>query len=293
MINGHLKQNLRLIVSVIVGNAMLAFAVCAFVIPNDIMLGGSSGIALFIQQFIPLRLSIISAVVNVALFLLGWACLGWQFAATSLASTIVYPLILAVFETLPLGTLFNENIVFSALASSVLFGVGIGLVIRVGGSTGGMDIPPCILYKYKGIPVGQSVMFFDTLVVLMQVFVKGMDGILCSIVIIVVMGYVIDRTVVSGEKKLQLTIISPEYQKIRHAILHDINCGATMLDIETGYEGSTQKAILTVVYSGKYPQIRDAALAIDPHAFIIASDAIGVNGRGYTLQRESRVPKNI
>lgn len=288
MANGHWKQNLKLIFSVIIGNAMLAFAVCAFVIPNDIMLGGSNGIALFIQQFIPIRLSIISAVVNIALFILGWVFLGWKFAATSLASTIIYPLILAVFETLPLDTMFNENIVFSALAASVLFGVGIGLVIRSGGSTGGMDIPPCILYKYKGIPVGHSVMFFDSLVVLMQVAVKGLEGIVCSIVIIAIMGYVIDKTVVSGEKKLQLTIISPEYEKIRHAILHDINCGATMLDIETGYDGTAQKAILTVVYSSKYPQIRDAALAIDKHAFIITSDVSSVHGIGYTIDRNEK-----
>lgn len=286
MVCGHWKQELKLFISIIIGNTLLAFSVCAFVVPNDIMLGGSSGIALFIQHFIPVRLSIISAVVNLLLFGIGWAFLGWKFAATSLASTIIYPVMLAVCETLPLGTLFHENIVFNALACSVLFGIGIGLVIRSGGSTGGMDIPPCILYKYKGIPVGKSVMFFDSFVVLLQVAVKGLDGIICSIAIIAIMGYVIDRTVVAGEKKLQLTIISPEYEKIRHAILHDINCGATMLDIETGYEGISQKAILTVVYSSKYPQIRDAALAIDPHAFIITSDVSSVHGIGYTIDRD-------
>ncbi len=287
-----MKQNLKLIASILVGNAILAFAVCAFVIPNDIMLGGSNGIALFIQMFLPeVRLSFISAGVNVSLFLLGWAFLGWKFAATSLASTIVYPLMLGICESLPLGTLFHENIVFSALACSVLFGIGIGLVIRVGGSTGGMDIPPCILNKYFGIPVGQSVMFFDSIVVLMQVAVRGMDGILCSIMIIVVMGFVIDRTVISGDKTLQMIIISPQYQQIREKILHEINCGVTMLDIETGYESKTQKAILSVVYNSKYPAIRDMALAIDPHAFIITSEVSNVNGIGYTIARDALPPK--
>ena len=131
-------------------------------------------------------------------------------------------------------------------------------------------------------------MFFDCLVVLMQVAIKGKDGIICAIVITVVMGYVIDKTVVSGEKKLQIIIISPEYEKIRHTILHDINCGATMLDMETGYEGIHQKAILTVVYSSKYPQIRDAALIIDPQAFIVTSDVSSVHGIGYTLDRVAK-----
>lgn len=288
-----MKQNLRLILSVLVGNFLLAFSVCAFVIPNNIMLGGSNGIALFIQMFLPeVRLSIISACVNVSLFLLGWAFLGWKFAATSLASTIIYPVLLAVCESLPLDTLFqSENIVFCALACSVIFGIGIGLVIRAGGSTGGMDIPPCILNRYFGIPVGQSVMFFDTLVVLMQVFVRGLDGILCSILIIAVMGFVIDKTVVTGEKTLQLIIISPQYDQIREMILHKANCGVSLLDMETGYEGKAQKAILTVIYSNKYPEIRDAALAIDHRAFIITSDVTNVNGVGYTIDRNA--PKQL
>lgn len=282
-----MKQNLKLIASVLIGNFLLAFSVCAFVIPNGIMLGGSNGIALFIQLFLPdVRLSIISAVVNVSLFLLGWAFLGWKFAATSLASTIIYPMLLAICESLPLETLFqNENIVFSALAASVLFGVGIGLVVRAGGSTGGMDIPPCILNRFFGIPVGQSVMFFDTLVVLMQVVVKGLDGILCSILIIVIMGFVIDKTIISGDKTIQLIIISPAYQKIREKILHEINCGVTMMNIETGYEGKDQQAILTVVYNSKYTAIRDMALSVDPQAFIITSEVTNVNGRGYTIDR--------
>ena len=285
-----MKQNLRLILSVLVGNFLLAFCVCAFVIPNDIMLGGSNGISLFIQMFLPnIRLSVISACVNVSLFLLGWAFLGWKFAATSLASTIIYPLMLAICESLPLGTLFeNENLVFAALACSVLFGVGIGLVIRAGGSTGGMDIPPCIVNRYFGIPVGQSVMFFDSLVVLMQVFVKGFDGILCSILIIVVMGFVIDKTVVTGERTVQMIIISPQHQQIREMILNKANCGVTMLNMESGYEGKPQQAILTVIYSNKYPEIRDGALAIDPHAFIITSDVTNVNGRGYTIDRNAQ-----
>ncbi len=284
-----MKQNLKLAACILVGNFLLAFAMCAFVIPNDIMLGGSNGISLFIQMFLPdVRLSVISAVVNATLFILGWVFLGWKFAATSLASTIMYPIVLGICESLPLGTMFNENIVFSALAASVLFGVGIGLVIRSGGSTGGMDIPPCILNKWFHIPIGRSVMFFDTIVVLMQVFVRGMDGILCSIMIIAVMSYVIDRTVISGDKTLQMIIISPENESIRQKILHQINCGVTMLDIETGYEGEKRQAILTVVYNSKYPAIRDMALSVDPNAFIITSEVTNVNGIGYTIARQPK-----
>ncbi len=84
---------------------------------------------------------------------------------------------------------------------------------------------------------------------------------------------------------MEIIIISPEYDKIRHQILDTINCGVTMLNIETGLSGQPQQAILSVVYAKKYPEIREAALKIDPNAFIIASDVKNVNGQGYTLAR--------
>jgi len=230
--------------------------------------------------------------VNVALFLLGWACLGWKFAATSLLSTIVYPIILAFFEELPLANLFHEEPVVCALFCGVLMGLGIGLVVRAGGSTGGMDIPPCILYKFKGIPVGTSLMVFDSAIVLLQVFLNGLDGVLCSLLVIAVISFTINRTIVSGDKKIQVIIISSQSQQIRDMILHKVNCGVSMLNIETGYQGLPQQAILSVVYASKYPVIRDEALLIDKHAFIVASDVTNVNGKGYTLSRTDDVPSS-
>ena len=282
-----MKEQLRIFPIVLLGNAMLAFAVCAFVVPYGIMLGGSSGISLAIQQFLPnVRLSVISAAVNLLLFLLGYLFLGKRFAATSLMSTILYPAILAVFEMLPLDTLFREDLIVAALTCGLLIGLGIGLVVRVGGSTGGMDIPPCILQKYFGIPVGTSLMFFDTAIVLVQVLLEGVDGVLLSILVIWISSVAINRTLVSGEKKVEITIISPEYERIRREILDTMDCGVTMLDIETGYEGQKQKAIMSIVYARKYPPIRDAALKIDPHAFVIAADVTNVNGIGYTIERK-------
>ena len=281
-----MKQQLKVLIYTLLGNTLLAFAVCAFIVPQDFMLGGSSGIALTVQYFLPIRLSVISGIAGFSLFCLGWAFMGWKFAANSLLSTIVYPIIMGIMEVTPVGTLFaNEDKLICALYCALLIGMGVGLVVRVGGSTGGMDIPPCILQKYKGIPVGKSLMFFDGAIILSQVLLKGTDGILYSLLILVLTSMVIDRTIVSGEATVQIIIISPEYDRIRHEILDNINCGVTMMDIETGLTGDKRQAILSVVYAKKYPEIRDATLKIDKTAFIIASDVKNVNGQGYTLER--------
>ncbi len=281
-----MKEKLKLLFYTLAGNTLIALAVCCFIVPKNFMLGGTSGISLTLQQFLPLRLSVLAGGVGISFFVLGWTFLGWQFAAKSLLSTLVYPVILAFLETSPLVDIFvNEDTLICAICCAVLTGSGVGLVVRVGGSTGGMDIPPCILQKLYGIPVGKSLLVFDGVIILAQVFLNGTDGILYSLLILILTSFVIDRTVVSGEQTVEIIIISPEYDKIRHQILDTINCGVTMLNIETGLSGQPQQAILSVVYAKKYPEIREAALKIDPNAFIIASDVKNVNGQGYTLAR--------
>lgn len=255
------------------------------------MLGGTTGICLALQVFLPnIPLSVLSAFVVVILFLLGWICLGKQFAATSVLSTVIYPICMALFEQLPLAELFQADMLTCAIFASVTAGFGIGLVIRVGGSTGGMDIPPCILQKYKAIPVGTSMIFFDGAIVLLQVLLGGPEGLLHSLLIVFLIGAVVNKTVVSGENAVQIIIISPEHEKIRLQLLSAMDTGATMLNIETGYTGQAQKAVFCVTYAKHYPRVRDAVLQVDPKAFIVTTDVKNVNGRGYTFSRHTENP---
>ena len=287
-----IQEQGKLLFFTLVGNTMLAFAICAFVVPQGYMMGGASGIALALQQWLPVRLSVITAVVNVSLFLLGFAFMGWKFAARSLISTIVYPIIMAVFEELPVAELFaGEDKLICALYAAALIGCGIGLVVRVGGSTGGMDIPPCILQQYKGIPIGSSLLFFDGAIIATQVLLQGMDGILYSLLILVLTSAVVDRTIISGEQKVEIFIISKKYEEIRREILSTQDCGVTLLDIETGYLGEKSKALISVVYAKKYPEIRNAVLKIDHKAFLVTSEVKNVNGVGYTLSRAEHAPE--
>ena len=283
-----MKAYLKMFPTILVGNALLAFSVCAFVVPHNLMLGGCTGIALTIQQFIDLPLSVLSAILNSLFFVLGFLCLGKKFAASSILSTVLYPLILALFEQFPLAEILQGDLFISSVCGGIGMGAGIGLVVRAGGSTGGMDIPPCILQKYKGIPIGTSLLFFDGFIILMQLFFKGFDGLLYSLACVFITSATIDKLIVAGERKLQLIIISNQFREIQQEILRTLDLGLTLIDIETGFDSQDQKALLVVIYAKKYPLIKQTALSIDPHAFIIASDVIGVNGRGYTLQRENR-----
>ncbi len=270
---------------VLAGNILLAFAVSAFVIPNKFILGGSTGIALVVQSLITAPLSLITAAINLTLFALGYLFLGKTFAMTSLLSTVLYPVILGIFEALSTDTWFVQDTLLAALFAGVLMGSGLGLVIRAGGSTGGMDIPPCILQKRKGIPVGNSMVCFDIIILALQVVRGGWDTILYGIVIIILTSGMMNRMILSGERKVQMIVISPCYEDIAKAVLEELDRGMTYLNIETGYCNEKQKAVFSVVYAKQYPVLRDRALSIDPHAFIVAAPVANVNGRGYTLSR--------
>ena len=283
-----MKKNIRMLFSIIAGNLLIAFAVSAFVIPHGMMQGGTTGLALTVRCLMPheMRLSVISLIINGLLFLIGLAVLGWKFSAASLASTIIFPSMLRFFEDHPVDSLFmNEELTIVALCCGLMIGCGIGLIIRAGGSSGGMDIMACILWKKKGIPVGTSLLFFDAFIIMAQVLCMGMDGILASILVICVTSLSVNYFTVLGKKKVEIMIISPEYEEIRHQILSIVDCGLTMLDVETGYLGLNQKALISVVYASKYKEIREVVLKCDNKAFIVVNNVREVRGRGYTMGR--------
>ena len=271
--------------SIIVGNALYALTVVLFLVPSGLITGGATGIALGINRALGLPVSGVLFVINMTMLAVGWVLLGRRFAVTTVASTILSPLFLALWERVFADFVLTDDLVLNTIFAGLGVGISLGITSRAGTSTGGMDIPPCILQKYFGIPVGTSLMAFDTATVGILVCFRGVDELLYSLLIIALMSITINRAVVMGEQKIEIIIISPDYQRIRQEVLEKINCGVTMLNIETGYEGEAQKAILSVVYAKKYPEIRDAALRIDSKAFIVANEVMNVNGRGYTFAR--------
>ena len=187
-----MKHNGKMLIQVLTGNVLLAFAVCVWIVPNRLLSGGSTGLVMMIRHWLPLRFSVVSMMVNSILFFMGLVFLGRRFAMTSLCSTLLYPGILAILEEMPLK-LFALSPWAAAVLGGILCGVGIGLVIRAGGSTGGMDIPPCILKKYRGIPVGTSMLAFDSLIFLAQLAWNRPEGIACSLVLIVLTSWTVNR----------------------------------------------------------------------------------------------------
>ena len=279
------KKSMETLVCVLLGNAVLAFTVAAFLVPQGIIMGGATGIGLTIGHFIALDLSAIIFLVNIVLFVLGTIVLGKKFALTTLISTFVYPVFLSVMRSIPGITELTDNIMLAALYGGALLGLGIGLVVRVGASTGGTDILALVLHKWFHISLAVFVYVVDFTVLLCQALFSNSEQILYGILVLIVSTMALNRVMLMGQAQIQLFIITEKYEEVKEKVLKEIDAGVTMVHIETGYGAKQQKGVLCVIPNRKLYSINQMVQMIDPQAFITITQINEVRGRGFTIER--------
>lgn len=267
-----------------VGNLLLALAVSAFLLPNGLMATGSTGFALALSQAAPLEVSTLVALINASAFAAGLLGLGRRFAMSTALSTVLYPLFLRLFQLWITGPLVQDTLL-ACISAAALSGLGVGLVIRSGASTGGMDIPALLLQKRAGIPVARTLCALDVLALLSQAVSAPAEQLIYGVLTAVLISIVVNKVVISGTGEVQVLIISPRYEDIGAGIRREVDRGMTLVEVETGYLREKQKAVLSVVTHRELPRLNRAALAVDPTAFIVVTSAYKVHGRGFSLER--------
>ena len=279
---------IRELLLIILGNALTASASAFFIVPNDLVVGGTTGIGVLVGQFFPhIKVSFVVFVLNVFLFLLGFLFLGKKFALTTLLGTFLFPGFIAIFEFMIGDHVLTEDKMLASLMSGLLIGAGIGIVVRVGSSTGGFDIPPLILHKLFSIPVSISIWTVDVIIIIVQCFILPIENALYGIFMAVFYSFLIDRVSVIGQKKIQVNVISRKFEEIRLAILDDLNRGATILHGQTGYLREECDVIMTIIAPRELVKLKELVQKIDEEAFITISSVSEVRGRGFTMDRIS------
>ena len=285
-----MKMKIEKVLIMILGNAVLALGTAAFVVPNGLISGGVTGIGLILEHFFGLPVDVGVFVGDAVLFLLGAAVMGKAFAATIILSTIVYPTFFSLFGKIPFLTSLTDDKLMAAIYAGLLMGAGIGLVIKVGGSTGGMDIPPIILHKLFGLSIPVMIYVGDTALLLIQAIYSSTEQVLYGILVVLLSSIVMDKVLIMGQKQTQVVVISPQYEKINQMIHQQMDRGSTLLHATTGLEKSDQKVVMTVISNRQLAHLNELILQIDPQAFVVASEVNEVKGRGFTL---SKLSKNI
>ena len=279
------KKNLWTIIGVLAGNLILAFTVSAFMVPHGIIMGGATGMGLTISHYFPIDLSLIIFIVNAILFVLGAVVLGKKFALTTIISTFVYPTFLSVVRQIPGVADMTDNIMLATIYGGALLGLGIGLIVRVGASTGGTDILALVFNKWFHIPVAALLYVVDFTVLGMQVFFSNSEQILYGILALILTTIVLNRVMLMGQSQIQLFIITELYEEVKEKMLKEIDAGVTMVHIETGYGKKHQQGVLCVIPKRKLYSVKELVQMVDPKAFITITQINEVRGRGFTLER--------
>lgn len=297
---------------IVLGNAIAAGASAFFIVPNHFVMGGSTGIGIFVRNLLEragntgawvdwvVNITVYAA--NIILFTIGAIFMGKKYAAGTLAGTLLYPTFMTAFKPLndlyisatgyPMGSMGGaENPLLAVIIGSLLFGLGIGIVVRVGASTGGTDIPPMILHKYFNLPVSVTMMCLDCSIVALQLVNVNLDTALCGILITVISSIVIDVVSPIGMRRSQVKIISKKYKEIRQMILTKMNRGVTMLYGRTGFLQEKCYVIMTVVSDRDVVKLKNEVWKIDPAAFLTISVISEVRGNGFTTEEKIALPK--
>jgi uncharacterized membrane-anchored protein YitT (DUF2179 family) len=167
-------------------------------------------------------------------------------------------------------------------------GLSLGIVIRAGASTGGMDIPPLILKKFFHIPVAASLWVFDFCIMLTQMAFHPAEDLLYGILLLIVISTSLNKAMVLGTSRTEVKLISDKSEEIRQAILSRVDRGVTILHGEGGFGRSDTEVILSVISNRELPRLQQLARSIDPKCFMIVSQVTEVWGRGFTLDKHEK-----
>ncbi len=271
---------------IISGNALLAFLVAAFIIPHDIIMGGTTGIGIVLHKLFPaLDVSLFILALNVLLLFMGLVVLGKKFAISTVASSLLYPFFLGIIQQIPGIDKLTDDPLIAAIFAGCLMGIALGLVMRVGSSTGGMDIVTLILHHYFHLPVALLIYLCDFIVVGGQAISSTSEKVLLGIIVLVLESIILDKAMILGKSQIQIYVISKEYETIRKLLLTELEAGVTMTFIETGLLGEAQKGVLCVIPQRKLYDATRMIHAVDPLAFITITQVKEVRGQGFTEKR--------
>lgn len=273
---------MKKMLSIIIGNMMIAFAISALVLEHGIIAGGVSGLSSVIEHYIHIPLSITVAIMNVFLFVVGAVFIGKEFAMKTLLSTFLFPVLLDFFNRQALFHHLLTDTFLSSVLGGVLIGYGVGLILKAGGSTGGFDIVGLLVEKYLHIPVTLTFNMIDITILVLQCLFHDFQQVIYGIVTVMLTAYIMNHTLMSGQALAQIVIMSDQYQEIGDAILKKVDAGVTMLHGLKAYTQIETNVILSVIPYRKLPLAKEIIKDIDDKSFVIVSKIEEVGGNGFS-----------
>lgn len=270
---------------VILGNTTYCLGVVAFILPLGLITGGTTGLGLIMNHYFHISIEVFAAVFNISMFVVAWLLLEPSFAVTTIVSTFYFPVILGVLQRVEFIQDLTTDPLLATICAGLLIGIGIGVVIRAGASTGGVDIPPLVLNKKLGVSVSVGLYACDFAILIGQMLFRDKEKTLYGILLVLIYTVVMDKVLVNGKSRMQVKIISDKCEEINTWIHTRLDRGSTFFLSESGYLRKEMKTLMTVVSKRELVRLQQKVKEIDPEAFIVINDVKEVMGKGFSIKK--------
>lgn len=274
---------------IIIGTFLTALGVVLFANPAKIANGGVTGIAIILFHTLNFDVGISILILSIPLFILGLFIFGKEYGLKSLIGTLLYSGFTMILTRIlgVAGIIDYANHVsylLSAIFGGILFGAGLGFVMKSGANTGGTDILAQIIAKFTPLTLGNSMFIIDAVIVSFSVFIFGIEAALYAIITIYITSVGIDKVLLGlgSYSSKTIYIISDKRDEIKKFILEDLDHGGTILEGKGLYTDTERPVIMTVMSNNKIGRFTNYIHQIDKDAFIIVHDAYQVMGEGFT-----------
>jgi uncharacterized membrane-anchored protein YitT (DUF2179 family) len=270
----------------VAGTALYAFGLQYFIIPNKLMEGGVTGVAVLLNYALDLPVSLTSLIINLPLFLLGWRHLGKSAMIYTFAGTLLLSLFLWIAELFvdrgwltPFQT--ENDFILIVLYAGVTLGTGLGLVFRAGGTTGGVDIIARILHRLRGWSMGQIILTLDVLVLGISLLIIPKEKVLYTLVSVFIASKMIDFIQEGAYAAKAFTILCHTPEILAKNITRELDRGVTLMPAIGAYSGENKNIVYCVVSRYEIRKLKSLVRQHDRKAFIVISDVHDVLGEGF------------
>ncbi|NLI21261.1 MAG: YitT family protein [Clostridiales bacterium] len=270
-------------VQIVLGCTLGAAAYPMFLVPNAIAPGGLTGVATILHTLFRTPVGTLSLLMNVPLFIAGYRAMGHVFAFRSLLATILFSLLI---DWLPLPVVTTDRLLGS-LFGGVLMGVGLGLILRGGATTGGSDMVARMVHmRFQHLSVGAFLFFIDFCVVLAAGFFLQVEAALYAFISIYAGSRVIDLVVQGFDRQKACYVITTATETVKDKLMSELGRGLTILSGRGGYKGEDRPVLLCIVGAQEVQRLKLIVRMQDEHAFVFITDAYEVLGEGFRGWKE-------
>jgi len=278
---------IRNIIFILIGSAIFSFGIVNINIENHLAEGGFTGITLLLYFLFKFDPSYSNLILNIPIFIIGWKLLGRTTFLYTLIGTFSVSLFLWIFQrydVLNLHLNLQNDMTLAALFAGAFIGIGLGIIFKYGGTTGGVDIIARLAHKYVGWSMGKTMFMFDAIVIIVSIitYLSYREG-MYTLVAVFIGAKVIDFMQEGAYAAKGATIISDKNDEIAAKILSDMERGATFLKAVGSYTKVERNVLYCVVAKNEIVKLKNIITSVDPHAFVAVSDVHDVVGEGFTL----------